>query len=187
MKPKTKKCKFCQLEFIPERQFQSVCSAQCAWGQVNERNRKKIKKADRKRKQELKTNGELLREAQREFNAYIRLRDHGKNCISCGRQPNYKATIGGSGVQAGHYRSVGSCPELRFEELNVHIQCFRCNSMESGNLIAYRRGLVEKIGVDRVEWLEGPHEPKKYTREQIIEIKKKYSKMRRELEKLINS
>jgi len=59
--------------------------------------------------------------------------------------------------------------------------------MESGNLIAYRRGLVEKIGVDRVEWLEGPHEPKKYTREQIIEIKKKYSKMRRELEKLIDS
>jgi len=179
MKPKTKKCKFCQLEFIPERQFQSVCSVQCAWGQVNERNRKKVKKADRKRKQELKTNGELLREAQKEFNAYIRLRDHGNNCISCGKKSGAK-------INAGHYKTVKAYPELRFDELNVHLQCEWCNSYLSGNITKYREGLIKKIGLEKVEWLEGPHEPKKYTREQIIEIKKKYSKMRRELEKLID-
>jgi hypothetical protein len=38
--------------------------------------------------------------------------------------------------------------------------------------------------VDKVEALEGPHEPKKYTIEEIKEIKAKYSKMARELERL---
>jgi hypothetical protein len=51
----------------------------------------------------------------------------------------------------------------------------------SGNLINYRINLAKKIGVDLVEWLEGPHEPKKYTIEQLREIKATYSRKAREL------
>ena len=41
----------------------------------------------------------------------------------------------------------------------------------SGNLIAYRVGLVKKYGIGEVERLEGPHEPLKLTLPEILEMK----------------
>ena len=38
---------------------------------------------------------------------------------------------------------------------------------KSGHLLGYRPGLIEKIGIEAVEWLEGPHEAKKYTIEEL--------------------
>jgi hypothetical protein len=71
--------------------------------------------------------------------------------------------------------SVGSTPELRFNEDNVHLQCERCNSFLSGNLLNYRINLIERIGVERVEFLERKdHEPSKLTIEEIQAITKKY-------------
>ena len=101
--------------------------------------------------------------AQKAFNAYIRARDSDCSCISCGRSSGCK-------INAGHYKSVGSTPELRFNELNVHLQCEHCNMFKSGNIENYRINLIDKIGLDKVEWLEGPHEPKKYTCEDLKEI-----------------
>ena len=95
------------------------------------------------------------------------MRDEKEACISCGRHHTGQ-------YHAGHYRTVGAAPELRFNELNVHKQCSVCNNHLSGNLIEYRRGLVAKIGIEKVEWLEGKHEAKKYTIDEIIEIKKHY-------------
>ena len=46
----------------------------------------------------------------------------------------------------------------------------------------YRRALVELIGVDKVEWLEGPHEPKKYTIDDLKAIKAEYIRKRKEVE-----
>ena len=66
---------------------------------------------------------------------------------------------------------------MRFEELNTHKQCMPCNSHLSGNLINYRINLIKKIGLEAVEWLEGPHKPKKYTIENLKEIRDKYRKM----------
>ena len=180
---KTKKCAVCRELFHPFQSLQKVCSPKCASDYARGQRTKAERLELKKRKQALKTNGELLKEAQREFNRYIRLRDYGKTCISCGRQPNFKAYIGGSGIHAGHYRSVGAAPELRFDEDNVHIQCYHCNVEKSGNAIDYRINLIEKIGLERVELLEGPHEPKKYKRDEIIEIKKTYAKKARELER----
>ena len=134
----------------------------------------------KKRKQDLKTNSELLREAQRAFNKYIRLRDHDQPCISCGRIDAVK-------WDAGHYRSVGSSSHLRFNENNVHKQCARpCNSDLSGNIIEYRKGLIKRIGLKKVLELEENNIPRKYKREEIIEIKKKYCKLAREQEMLNN-
>jgi len=48
-------------------------------------------------------------------------------------------------------------------------------------LIEYRIRLIEKIGQDQVDWLEGPHEPKRYTRDDLQSLKAKYRKMAREL------
>lgn len=75
--------------------------------------------------------GEWTREVQVEFNRFIRARDANQPCISCGRQSGAKRN-------AGHYRPVGACPELRFCEINCHVQCEHCNSYNSGNLSLYR-------------------------------------------------
>ena len=81
-------------------------------------------------------------------------------------------------MAAGHYRTVGAHPELRFEPDNVHKQCNRnCNKAKSGNLTEYRKNLVKKIGLKRVEYLEGPHKAKHYTIEDIKDIKKKYQQL----------
>ena len=73
-------------------------------------------------------------------------------------------------MNAGHYKSVGSTPALRFNEGNVHLQCEHCNSYLSGNIGEYRPRLIAKIGLEMVEFLEGPHEPKKYTIDELKEL-----------------
>lgn len=128
----------------------------------------------RQRKEKLKTRAQWANDAQVWVNKYIRLRDAGLPCISCGSMMNEGGYTGAGGIHAGHYRSRGACPELRYEELNIHNQCARCNNELSGNQIEYRKGLIAKIGQDKVEWLEGPHDPKKYTIDDLKEIIAKY-------------
>jgi hypothetical protein len=65
-------------------------------------------------------------------------------------------------------------PALRFDEDNCHRQCVPCNQHKSGNAIEYRIGLVARIGVGRVERLEGPHAAAKHSIEELKAIKLKY-------------
>lgn len=107
----------------------------------------------------------LLKKAQVVFNKFVRLRDEGKGCISCG------ATV----TEAGHYRSQGHYSSLRFNEMNTNGQCTRCNCFLHGNLIEYRKGLVKRYGEERVLMLENAGSFKKWTRfelEAIIEMYK---------------
>jgi hypothetical protein len=88
----------------------------------------------------------------------------------------------------GHYKTVGGFPELRFEELNASKQCKKCNG-GAGNFSKkdtsvtreYRINLIKKIGLDKVEWLEGKHEPKKYTCEELKAIEKYYKQKLKEM------
>jgi hypothetical protein len=171
---KPKACAVCKRVFTPFRAMTKVCSVPCSLEyarKVAARKEAKSKREERKSmreaKEKIKTRGEHLRELQAAFNEWIRLRDAGQPCIACGR--HHKGQN-----HAGHYRSVGSCPELRFEPDNVHLTCQPCNVHLSGNLIQMRIGMIKKIGLARVEWLEGPHEPKKYTITEIQEMKKFY-------------
>jgi hypothetical protein len=171
---KPKACAVCKRIFTPFRAMTKVCSVPCSLEyarKVAARKEAKSKREERKSmreaKEKIKTRGEHLRELQAAFNEWIRLRDAGQPCIACGR--HHKGQN-----HAGHYRSVGSCPELRFEPDNVHLTCQPCNVHLSGNLIQMRIGMIKKIGLARVEWLEGPHEPKKYTITEIQEMKKFY-------------
>lgn len=173
---KMKKCKACCKKFALFNSLAQVCSIDCAIqyakdNKVQERVRRQLAKIA---KEKIKTRSEHLKEAQAAFNAFIRERDKSEPCISCERYHKGQ-------YHAGHYRSVGACPELRFCELNVHKQCSACNNHKSGNIIEYRINLVKKIGAEKVEWLEGPHEPKKYTIEQIKQIKAEYKFKLKEL------
>jgi hypothetical protein len=131
------------------------------------------------RRKALKTKSDYLKEAQVLFNRYIRLRDELLPCVSCGRFHNGK-------WNAGHYRPVGgrSGNALRFNEDNCHKQCEPCNSHLSGALSDYRIELVRRIGKEKVEWLEGPHDHKKYTIEEIEAIKKEYRQKIKNLKRM---
>ena len=184
---KNRRCSHCKKKGLQSdmllRQLKAFCDQNCfaEWAAANvSKLAKKGKQIESKRlkakKERLKTKCAHLREAQASFNAYIRERDAQEPCISCGRYHTGK-------YDAGHYRSVGSAPELRFDEDNCHRQCVPCNQHLSGNLISYRINLVKRIGQERVDKLEGPHEPKNYTIEQIQDIKAHYRKRVREMQK----
>ncbi|WP_053151087.1 recombination protein NinG [Pseudomonas sp. P97.38] len=190
--PRAKKCRVaeCRASFVPAQPFQTWCSPDCAvtiLRQRQEKQRKSFAQRERReikvRKEKLKTRADHLREAQAAVNEYVRLRDAYLPCISCDSMPNDNDLMTGSRWDAGHYRSVGACPELRFEPLNIHRQCVKCNRNLSGNAVEYRIRLVLRIGADQVAWLEGPHEPRKYTVEEIKAIRAEYRAKTRELKK----
>jgi hypothetical protein len=54
---------------------------------------------------------------------------------------------------------------------------------KSGNIVEYRIRLVQKIGADKVAWLEGPHEPKRYTIDDLKAITADYRQKLRELKR----
>lgn len=182
-KLRPKKCRSCRAEFAPARTLQTACSVSCAMAITRakqDRERKALDKVERKAiraaKQRVKSRGEYLKEAQAAFNSFIRERDRDLPCISCGRHHQGQ-------WHAGHYRTVGANPALRFDPLNVHKQCAPCNNHKSGDIVNYRINLVAKIGAQAVEWLEGPHEPQRYSIDDLKVIKAKYRALVREMKK----
>jgi len=170
--------------------LKSFCSYDCtvkfakrAAEKKREEKEKEDRKKQRERRQKLNdTVPNWIKKAQKEFNKYIRLRDRNMPCVSCGKPANKNEFLTGSGWDAGHYRSTGACPELRFCELNCHKQCVSCNQYKSGNVVEYRIELRRRIGVKNLEWLESSHEPKRYRVEELKEIQSKYKKLIKEME-----
>ena len=100
--------------------------------------------------------------AQSAVNAYVRARDDGKPCISCGEMKP---------LQAGHYWSVGARPELRFDEANIHGQCHRCNIDLAGNREAFRAGIVDRLGSELADDLDTPTPAQKWTLDDLKAIR----------------
>lgn len=141
------------------------------------------KRVLRERKAAMKTIPDLIKEAQREFNAYIRARDADKPCICCGEPLSAGSGSAGGDFDCGHYRSVGSASHLRFDERNAHGQRKRCNRYGAGRAVDYRIGLIGRIGLGPVEALESDNRVHKWTREELISIRDTYKAKRKELEK----
>jgi hypothetical protein len=178
VKPKT--CLHCGKPFVPFQSMQKVCATiKCAKGYakaVNAQGRREL----RARKEALKRIPELIEAAQKEFNAFIRLRDFGKPCICCGK-PLGEGEVGGA-FDCGHYRSRGSAPHLRFDERNAHAQRKYCNRHGAGRAVDYRLGLIARIGLEAVEALESDNAVHRWTREELKAIRDEYRKKRRDLE-----
>ena len=155
-----KRCKHCKEYKTDGVQLPAgfFCSFDSAIKWANEKKSKQSDKDHRARKTKHKANDKPLRmkQAQSACNAYIRKRDEKEPCISCQRHHNGQ-------YHAGHFRSVGACSALKFNELNINKQCQPCNNHLSGNLIHYRENLIKKIGLEKVEWLECQNEPTRYT------------------------
>lgn len=159
------KCKFCKKPATSKFGLNYFCDTECAYKQVRANQDKEAikdtaeqRKRDREKMKQLKSRSEWLKELQIIFNRFIRLRDAGLPCISCGALDD-----GSRQMQAGHYKTVGAHPALRFNESNCHSQCSRCNNFLSGNLLPYRVALIAKVGQAEVDRLEGKQEPLKLT------------------------
>lgn len=188
------RCAHCKKRLDPERPSQIVhmeCAAAYICAQHDKREREEAKKAratakveratTRARKQALKRIPDLIREAQRAFNAFIRERDKDRPCICCGH-PLGAGDIGGA-YDCGHYRSVGSAAHLRYHEQNAHAQRKSCNRWGAGRAVDYRIGLVARIGSDAVEALEADNTTHKWQRDELIAIKAKYVQKLKDLKK----
>lgn len=174
-----KKCRICPEKFQPLLPNQVCCSLDCALAYAKAKSAKKARAEVRIRKEKTKTLRDCIKEAQVAFNAYIRERDKDKPCICCGL-PLASGSVGGS-FDCGHYRSVGSAPNLRFDERNAHGQRKQCNRYGAGRAVDYRLGLIQRIGLESVEAVESDNEPRKWSKEEAQGIKATYKAKLKEL------
>jgi hypothetical protein len=128
----------------------------------------KAKPLQKKQISKAKPLPKLIKDTQQVFNKYVRTRDQGLVCISCGKD---------NANQAGHYFPVKGFSALRFHEWNVNLQCAGCNMYLHGNMGLYRVGLVNKIGESAVNELEAiaiGQRIKKWDRGELEELINKY-------------
>lgn len=137
----------------------------------------------KKRSKRQPTISSLKRQARYWFQRWIRYRDLGNKCICEGCQ-NILSDL--KGFDAGHYHKAELYSNVLFNEDNVHGQCKGCNGFKDGNIIEYRKGLLEKIGEERLTSLEekalynrGPY---KWDRQELIDIKEKYKLLVKDIE-----
>lgn len=177
--PKPRECAHCGKSFIPFQSMQKVCpTVKCAKGYAKKL-RANGKRELRERKAALQTIPDLIKIAQREFNAWIRQRDRasGYGCISSGRPLDWS----GNAVDAGHYRSTGAAPHLRFDERNCHAQSKHDNQYKAGNVVDYRINLIKRIGLEAVEALEADNAVHKWTADELRQIASTYRAKRKQL------
>lgn len=179
---RAKTCKGCGEKFQPVRPLQSACKPVCALKVAQRTRERKERKELREAKQKAKTRGDWQREAQQAVNRYVRLRDHDQGCISCDRP----ATWGGQ-WHASHFRSVGAASAVRFNLWNIHKACSVCNHHLSGNISGYLPRLIEKIGAEKVAWLEQQNQTVRYDIEYLKRMKTIFTRRANRLAKMVNS
>jgi hypothetical protein len=178
-KRRVRKCVVCRSEFAPRSMTHKACKPECASAHIEAEKARTLKRERQEGLQKLKRKADHIKDAQIVFNRYIRLRDQlaGHPCISSGRPLDWS----GNNVDAGHYRSRGSAPNLRFNEDNCHAQSKQDNRYGSGAAIDYRIGLIARIGLARVEALEASNTPHHWTVEELKAIKATYQQKIRDL------
>ena len=98
-----------------------------------------------------KTLRKLVDDVAVELQKHVRLKAADSNgyvqCVTCPKKKHWKEMDG------GHYISR-SKTITAFSRLNVWAQCKHCNRHLSGNPIGYRKGLIDRVGIESVEFLE---------------------------------
>ena len=178
------RCKNCKDKFEPKKFNWKWCDKEeCNNVGVSETLSKARKKLEqkkrlesRKAKESLLTHKDYLKLLQTAFNAYIRKRDEGLPCVSCGKEPPFD-------LAAGHFYSAGNYSFLRFNELNVHGQCnAHCNMFLGGNIHEYRKRITNRISQEDLKWLDDNcHKELRLTINEIKQLINKYKNMCRAL------
>jgi hypothetical protein len=114
---------------------------------------------------------------------FIKERDKGKPCVSCGQQWS-------TNHQAGHWKKASDYSTLKFSEFNIHNQCQGCNLMKDGNVQRYADRILKRITQDQKNEIENMclQEKKiqfKWCRTELEELREFY-KEKYHLQKKIN-
>jgi len=145
---------------------------------------KAVSKPKKRKTLQQKTAQELIKEADKWFSRYIRIRDAEYEdgawvgeCITCDRKllvidANDKWI---ASSQNGHFITRG-IHSLRFEELNCNLQCAHCNAWRDKEdmLERYRKALEKKYGagtnkeLKRLSQLENAH--KRLPKQELLQI-----------------
>jgi hypothetical protein len=155
--PKLRRCASCKDYFMPKRiklKLQQCCTAACELTHAEATANKDFFAETRAMRKCFNDKDPKWWENKTEAkcNQFIRLRDAGRPCISCGTTSPLVEYC------AGHYVPKARSAALRFNEFNINLQCNEhCNRKNSGNLIPYRKALIERYGVEKVDWLEISH------------------------------
>jgi hypothetical protein len=175
-KIKPKKCKNCKCTFQPKYNLQYLCGNVCKWLYEKKKSASKPKKKLSVRVK-APTLGELKGLARAVFQRWVRIRDKGLPCISCG------TTTGP--MDGGHYLKAELYSGLIFHEVNCNGQCQDCNRGKDGNKEGYRPGMVKKYGEHAVMMLEASIPTNReygYRKAELIEIIELYNIKIKDLE-----
>lgn len=131
--------------------------------------RKIYNKEKKDRKWELMSKAQKIQAARKVFQKWIRNRDINLPCISCG-------TLYSEEWHGSHYKNANEYSLLIFNEDNVNRSCLRCNKFLHGAKETYRTRLIEKIGIERVLYLDSipPNVVHRYSDEELKSIIDKY-------------
>ena len=182
------RCKHCKAT-IPRKEGVTInMSLFCSYEHATAYGRAKaIAKQAKERKKDLLVKkksllkkSDYIKKAQAAVNAYIRARDYGKPCVSCGSMPDQKR---GGTIDAGHYRSRGSAGHLRFNTFNIAAQCVKCNRYGAGNAVDFRLELINRLGLEIVERIEADQQRRDFTTEYLERIAKIFNKRARQVKK----
>jgi hypothetical protein len=182
-KPKMGKCRVCRIEFAKRGMGHILCGMTCAqtWAQREVEKKERIaakaeRQATKEQLMQLKPLHYWAKRAEKACNAYIRARDAGDPCISCG-------TYDAPEWHAGHCYTVAARPDIRYHEDNIHLQCPKCNTYQGGMVGEYKKRVVSKIGQPRFDALEYVNPAFKKTREYYQSVEAHFKNLLRELKK----
>ena len=186
------KCAYCRLrlDWLGDK-LHDACMSPWIADQIAKQSRARAKrqreaaKVEREvtkaKKAELKPRSKWLAECQQVINRYVRIKAfrNGEGCYTCGATPQQKW---GGTYDAGHLRSVGSAPHLRFYIPQIRLQCVPCNRHKGGMALAFRKHLVQEHGQEWVDRLEAMQSPNKYSIDYLTRLKAVMGKKLRRLE-----
>lgn len=131
-----------------------------------------------------KTVSSARKKAWTAFSRFIRLRDtieRGSGeyvpCTTCGSIKHWKEQ------QAGHFIPQAQGNAVRFDERNVHTQCYRCNINLGGNGPEYYPFMENEYGIDVIAELKRlSNTTRKYSISELEEMEKEYKERAKLLE-----
>lgn len=88
-------------------------------------------------------------------------------------------------MDCSHYRSVGAAAHLRFNLHNAAAACVKCNRHLSGNVAALRVGIIDRIGLGKIEAIEANNETRKFDIEYLKRIKRIFTKKANRIKKVL--
>jgi hypothetical protein len=178
---KAKKCRNCLEKFEPKNSLQVVCGIKCSIEYNKTKKEKqavKFKEYEQEHKEEKSLKASLIN-TKMQVHEYVRLRDKGKPCISCG-------VAWTSTFQCGHHYKSETFTTLRFNLDNLHGQCQRCNLFLEGAFENYALNLPFRIGIKKYNDLQSlasidKQFKKVWNLENLKEIREKVKKLRKDL------